>query len=133
MPGCHTQTHTMTYTHRPTHTRLLSGKQSQRHGVTETKLQKHRLALCDNPLTHIYIQGLEYASMPPSPPPAALRFPLSILSLLSIHLWAFHLIHFFLSLLLHLLHLPLRQGRATSGPRATRSPRSYSVGPTSQF
>lgn len=35
-----------------THTRLLSGKQSQRHGVTETKPQKRRLALSDNPLTH---------------------------------------------------------------------------------
>lgn len=71
MPGCHTQTHTMTCTH----TRLLSGKQSQRHSVTETKPQKRRLALCDNPLTHIYIQGLEYASVPPSPPPAILPPP----------------------------------------------------------
>lgn len=76
MPGCHTQTHMLrhTYTHTDTHTRLLSGKQSQRHGVTETKPQKRRLALCDNPLTHIYIQGLEYASVPPSPPPAARCF-----------------------------------------------------------
>lgn len=76
MPGCHTltlfsETHKHAQWHR--HTRLLSGKQSQRHGVTETKPQKRRLALCDNPLTHIYIQGLEYASVPPSPPPAAAR------------------------------------------------------------
>ena len=75
MPGCHAQTRTMTYTrghthtHTHTHTRLLSGRQSQRHGVTETKPQKRRLALCDNPLTHIYIQGLECVSVPASPPP----------------------------------------------------------------
>lgn len=86
MPGCHTQTHMLwhTYTHTDTHTRLLSGKQSQRHGVTETKPQKRRLALCDNPLTHIYIQGLEYASVPPSPPPAARCFA-PLLQLLRCH------------------------------------------------
>lgn len=66
MPGCHTQTHTMAHTH------MLSGRQSQRHGVTETKPQKRRLALCDNTLTHIYIRGLACGSVPPSPPPAAL-------------------------------------------------------------
>lgn len=69
MPGCHTQTHTMAHTH------TLSGKQSQRHGVTETKPQKRRLALCDNPLTHIYIQGLACGSVPPSPLPRCSRLP----------------------------------------------------------
>lgn len=95
----HINTHAMSHTHTRTHTRLLSGKQSQRHGVTETKPQKRRLALCDNPLTHIYIQGLEYASVPPSPTPAARCFappsPTSSLpsSLPSpIYLRAFHLI-----------------------------------------
>lgn len=91
----------MTYTCRHTHTRLLSGKQSQRHGVTETKPQKRRLALCDNPLTHIYIQGLEYASVPPSPPLATLRYhpPISTHpsshSSPSIYLSAFHHSHLF--------------------------------------
>lgn len=66
----HTDTHNDI--HAQTHTRLLSGKQSQRHGVTETKPQKRCLALCDNPLTHIYIQGLDCASVPLSPPTTAL-------------------------------------------------------------
>ncbi|MEQ2161490.1 hypothetical protein GOODEAATRI_010162 [Goodea atripinnis] len=69
----HTDTHTHTHkhTHTHTHTRLLSGKQSQRHGVTETKPQMRCLALSDNPLTLIYIQGLEYASVTLSPPPSS--------------------------------------------------------------
>lgn len=99
MPGCHTQTHAHNDIHTQTRTRLLSGKQSQRHGVTETKPQKRRLALCDNPLTHIYIHGLENASLPLSPPPAALRShpqPLAaLLFLICVYLSAFHLIPLF--------------------------------------
>lgn len=67
--------HTNTHKHTQWRTHALSGRQSQRHGVTETKPQKRRLALCDNTLTHIYIRGLACGSVPPSPPPAALAPP----------------------------------------------------------
>lgn len=99
MPRCHTQTHATSYTH----TRLLSGKQSQHHGVTETKPQKRRLALCDNPLTHIYIQGLVSSSVPPSPPPCRRRCRPCILSLLPFGLPPDSPV--FLPLFLPLLHL----------------------------
>lgn len=76
-------------THIHTHTSAVRETKPTSRCHRETKPQKRRLALCDNPLTRIYIQGLEYASTPSAslrynPPPASAH-P-SSLSLLSVYL-----------------------------------------------